>query len=151
MYATVKSSDSKTLTSLCFPDDLSHLVLLLWENLLQTPLSFALQALEGVPQAQTGTGEQSSFTVPQLLAQHQPFVDTLVMSSVTLAELGCFRNVFINVHNTENKRAFLSYLCMIKGLPTKMKCLRQLTMKHSVRWKIFDLRVQTHFNDGISS
>ena len=32
-----------------------------------------------------------------------------------------------------------------------MKCLRQLTMKHSVRWKIFDLRVQTHFNDGISS
>ena len=67
MYATVKSSDSETLTSLCFPDDLSHLVLLLPENLLQTRLTCVLQALEGLPQAQTGTGEHFSFAVRQLL------------------------------------------------------------------------------------
>ena len=119
MYATVKSSDSETLTSLCFPDDLSHLVLLIRDNLLQTPLSFVLRELEGVPQVQTGTGEHFSFSVRQLLAQHRPFVETLVTSSVTLAELGCFRNVFGNVRNTENTRTFTSCLRVIEGLPTK--------------------------------
>ena len=83
------------------------------------PLSFVLWALEGVPQAQTGTGEHFSFAVRQLLAQHRPFGDTLVTSSVTLAELGCFRNVFGKVRNTENTRTFLSCLRVIEGLPSK--------------------------------
>ena len=88
-------------------------------ELLQTPLSFVLRALEGVPQAQTATVEHFSFAVRLLLAQHWPCVYTLVTSSVTLAELGCFRNVFGNVRNTENTRTFTSCLRVIEGLPTK--------------------------------
>ena len=120
MYATVKSSDSEPLTSLRFPDDLLHL-LLLRENWLQTHLSFVLHAVEGVPQAQTCTGEHFSFAVRQLLAEHGPFVDTHVTSSVTLVELGCFQNVFGNVRNTEDTRTFPSCLRVIEGLPSKKK------------------------------
>ena len=142
----MRSSDSETLTSLCFPDDLSHLALLR-ENLLQTPLSFVLRALEGVPQAQTGTCENFSFTVRQLLAQQRPFVYTLVTSSVTLAELGCFGNVFGNVCTINNTSAHPSCLRVIEGLPSKKQHLSQLTMKHSVMWEKFDLWVQTYFKN----
>ena len=109
------------------------------------PPSFALQALEGAPQAQTGSEEHFSFAVRQLLAQHWPFVFTLVSSSVTFTELGCFRNIFGNIHNKENSCTLPSCLRVIEGLPSKKKSLRQLRMKHSVIWLKFNLRVHTHF------
>ena len=71
----------------------------------------------------------------------QFFVCTLLTSSTTIAELGCFRYVFGNVRNTDTAGTPPSCLRVIKGLPSKMKCLIQLTIKHSLVGKKFNLRV----------